>query len=124
MTRYSEEAIQQALTLIKEIETQTDRGVAIVGSAWIEEELYAAIECFVENDKAAWNRLFGKSGPLSSFSAKIDLARILGMVSAAIATDLHIIRTIRNEFAHSVLDKNKSILSFNSPHIRDKCLAL
>lgn len=124
MSRYSEESIQHALSLVKEIESQTDRGAAIIGAAWIEEELSAAIESFVEKDKSAWNRLFGKSGPLSSFAAKIDLARLLGMVSNVVASDLHIIRTVRNEFAHSILDKNQSILSFNTPHIKDKCLAI
>jgi DNA-binding MltR family transcriptional regulator len=124
MTEYSDEAIKQALSLVQEIENQTDRGAAIVGAAWVEEELHAAIESFLEKDKAAWDRLFRKSGPLSSFSAKIDLARLLGMVSNVVASDLHILREIRNEFAHSVLDKDKSVLSFRTARIKDKCLAL
>ena len=124
MTLYSEQALKQALALVKEIETQTDRGAAIIGSAWVEEELYAAIESFLEKDKNAWERLFRKSGPLSSFSAKIDLARLLGVVSGIVASDLHIIRGVRNEFAHSILDKDSAVLSFNTAHIKDKCLAL
>lgn len=124
MTFYSEQAIQQAIALVQEIETQTDRGAAIVGAAWVEEELQASIESFLSKEKKAWERLFRKSGPLSSFSAKIDLALLLGIVSAVIASDLHIIRDVRNEFAHSILDKNSLSPSFSTPHIKDKCLAL
>lgn len=124
MALYSDQALQQALALVQEIETQTDRGAAIIGAAWIEEEINAAIESFLNKDKSSWDRLFRKSGPLSSFSAKIDLARLLGIVSAVVSSDLHIIRTIRNDFAHSILEKDNSILSFNTPRIKDKCLAI
>lgn len=69
-------------------------------------------------------RLLGKSGPLSSFSTKIDLACVLGMCSRVIAKDLHMIREIRNDFAHNILAKDNAKLSFNSGHIRDKCMTL
>lgn len=124
MAAYSEEAIRQALALVQEIEIQTDRGAAIIGAAWVEEELKAAIEAAVETDKKAWDRLFRRGGPLDSFSTKIDLARLLGVISPVVASDLHIIREIRNEFAHSVLDLNSSPLSFDIGRIKDKCLAL
>ncbi len=118
------EALKKTETLLTEINTQSDRGVAIIGMALLEEELQAAIISFLEDDKKSSERLFGRSGPLSNLSSKIDLARLLGMSSKAITSDLHILREIRNEFAHSVTSKDASILSFNSPHIKDKCLAL
>ncbi|MES2413169.1 MAG: hypothetical protein V4614_05165 [Pseudomonadota bacterium] len=120
----SNEAIARSIALVQELEGQSDRGVAIVGVAWIEEALVAAIHAFLEKDKTAWDRLFRKSGPLSSLSAKIDLARLLAMTSDAIHSDLHILRDIRNEFAHSVLDRDDSPLTFQSQRIRDKCLTL
>ncbi|MCE9550877.1 MAG: hypothetical protein K8R50_07720 [Betaproteobacteria bacterium] len=123
-TFFSDEAIERSLALVTELEQQTDRGVAIVGVAWIEEALVAAIQAFLEKDKSAWDGLFRKSGPLSSLSAKIDLARLLGMTSNAIYSDLHILREVRNEFAHSLFDKDNASLSFITPRIKDKCLAL
>lgn len=120
----SDEAILRSASLVAEIENQTDRGAAIVAVAWIEEALVAAIQAFVDKNKAAWDRLFRKGGPMSSLSAKIDLARLLAMTSDAIHSDLHMLREIRNEFAHSVLDRDNSALSFQTQHIRDKCLAL
>jgi DNA-binding MltR family transcriptional regulator len=119
------EAQKRMMALIEEIEDQTDRGVAIVGAAWIEETMSAAIESFLHSDSKAWGRLFVGNGPLSTFSAKIDLCSLLGIVSAPIKSDLHIIREIRNEFAHQIVHRSEHTkLSFASSHIEDKCLAI
>ena len=118
------EAFKKSIELVKDMESQTDRGAAIIGAAWLEEELGAAIQSFLHHDAKASPRLFGRAGPISSFSSKIDLARVLGMCTAAIASDLHIIRDVRNEFAHSVLSKENSALSFATPSLKDKCLSL
>lgn len=118
------EALKRSFELVKEIESQTDRGAAIVGAAWLEEELSAAIQAFLHYDPKSSPRLFGRAGALSTFSAKIDLARVLGMCTTAIASDLHIIREVRNEFAHSVLSKDNNSISFETPNVRDRCFAL
>lgn len=121
---HKEEALERELALVQELEHQSDRGAAIIGLAWVEEALQAALESFLEDDKTARDRLFRPSGPLSSLSAKIDLARLLGMITAVIAADLHVLRKIRNDFAHSVLAEDNSALSFETPYIKDKCIAL
>jgi DNA-binding MltR family transcriptional regulator len=121
----SAEAHQRMMTFIEEMEGQSDRGVAIVGAAWIEEAMSAAIESFLLHDTKAWQRLFGGNGPLASFSAKIDLSRLLGLISDIIKSDLHIIREVRNEFAHQIAHKTEHTkLGFASPYIKDKCLAI
>jgi DNA-binding MltR family transcriptional regulator len=121
----SAEGRKRMLALIEEIEEQTDRGVAIVGAAWVEEAMTAAIESLLHSDNKAWSRLFSGNGPLSTFSAKTDLCSLLGLVSATIKSDLHIIREIRNEFAHQIVHRfEHTKLSFVSPHINDKCKAL
>lgn len=121
----SAEAQKRLMTLIEEMNGQSDRGVAIVGAAWFEESMSAAIESFLHSEPKAWKRLFGGNGPLANLSAKIDLSRLLGLVSDAIKSDLHIIREIRNEFAHQIAHKtDHTQLSFNTPHIKDKCSAI
>ncbi len=113
------------MALIEEIEDQTDRGVAIVGAAWIEESMSAAMESFLHSDPKSWDRLFFANGPLSTFSAKIDLCSLLGMINRTIKSDLHIIRDIRNEFAHQIVHRSEHTkLTFASSHIEDKCKAL
>lgn len=44
--------------------------------------------------------LDGEDGPLNSFSRQIDGAYQLGLISRFFARDLHLVRRIRNEFAH------------------------
>jgi hypothetical protein len=46
--------------------------------------------------------LFEGYGPLASFYAKIDLACALNILSTDMRLDFHIIRSIRNDFAHTV----------------------
>lgn len=45
--------------------------------------------------------LFSGYGPLSNFSAKIDIAYAFGHINANLKRDLHAIRGIRNKIAHS-----------------------
>lgn len=120
----SDEQVLRNEILFKELQNQTDRGVAIVGVAWVEEALLAALESFLQDDKKARNSLFGTNGPVSTFSARIYLARLLGMTSKVITSDLHILRKLRNEFAHSVLDAGNNLLSFTTPGMSDRCLSL
>lgn len=112
-------------TLVEEINGQTDRGAAIVAAAWLEEALSAALESVLHQHKTSWQRLFAGNGPLTTFSAKIDLCRLLGMLTDMVRADLHIIRDVRNEFAHQIAHKEQHTkLSFETTHIRDKCFAL
>lgn len=121
----SEEGQKRLITLIKEMEDQTDRGVAIVGAAWVEEAMTTALESFLHSDPKSWNKLFTADGPVSNFSAKIDLCSLLGMINATIKSDLHIVRSIRNEFAHQIVHRSEyTKLTFGSPHISDRCRAI
>jgi DNA-binding MltR family transcriptional regulator len=58
-------------------------------------------------------------GPLGSFSAKIDTAYCLGLLSEDEYGDLHSIRHIRNDFAHKLTG-----LAFEYRSIADRCLNL
>lgn len=52
-------------------------------------------------DKKTQAALFGGMGPLHSFSARIHIAKAMGIISAHDAAELHKLRKLRNEFAHS-----------------------
>lgn len=112
-------------TLLEEIEEQSDRGAAIVAVAWVEESITAALESFLHHEPNSWKRLFAGSGPLANLSSKIDLCRLLGLITDTIRSDLHIIRDVRNEFAHQIAHKtHHTKLAFTTNHIKDKCLSL
>ena len=122
---YSAAALARMQALVEEMTEQSDRGVAIVGSAWVEEALYVTLEAFLHPESKAWKRLFEGNGPLATFSAKIDLLHVLGLISEIVRADLHAIREVRNEFAHQIAHKiSHAKLGFGSQHIQDKCLAL
>jgi len=113
------------MTLVEEINGQSDRGAAIVGMAWLEESIATALESFLHSHPKSWDRLFKGAGPLANFAAKIDLSRLLGLITDTIWSDLHVMRSIRNDFAHQVAHKEShGKLTFETPYIRDKCMSL
>lgn len=97
-------------------ETQSDRAAVIVCAALLEDGLTRAIQSTLHRDKAVLEKLFRPSGPLGSFSAKIDLAFAMGLYSKEIHKDLVTIKNIRNEFAHGLTTKN-----LGSQKVRDLC---
>jgi hypothetical protein len=97
-----------------EIDTSTDRAAAIVSAAFLDDRLAAALKARLHHNKNITDKMFDPSGPLGSFSAKIDLAFLIGMFTKDSIDDLHIIRNVRNEFAHKLKTK-----TFNSQRIRD-----
>lgn len=102
-----------------EIERQEDRAAAIIAAAFFEDRLTLAIRERLVNDPRVVNPLLKGTGPLASFSAKIDLAYLLGIYGAPTRATLHTIRNIRNEFAH-----NLAPLTFESQKIKDMCATL
>ena len=118
-------ANKRFMALVEEMNGESDRAVAIVGAAWIEEALSDALTSFLQAHDDSHKRLFKGNAPLGTFSSKIDLSRLLGIVSDAIWADLHRVRDIRNEFAHHIAHKaDNTRLNFAARHIADKCLAL
>jgi DNA-binding MltR family transcriptional regulator len=102
--------------IIDEIERQTDRAAALIAQAYMEQRLLNAIKAPLENEDDIQQGLFRPSGPLGSFSSRIDLARLLGIIEPRIHKTLHVIREIRNEFAHKPQPRD-----FNFPRIKDLC---
>jgi hypothetical protein len=114
----------QSLTSVTdEIERQSDRGAGIIAGAFVEDFLKDALRSRLRlteaHEEKTFSDLFGRTRPLSSFSAKIDLGFLLGIYRAEIHQDLHRIRRIRNEFSHE-----REPLDFSRQKIVDHCRAL
>lgn len=108
------------LNLQRELEAESDRGAALVASAMLEEELRGLLDAFLVASTASPDSLFdGANAPLSSFSAKIDVAFRLGKISNQLCRDLHLVRRIRNDVAH-----RPSGCTFEDPSLRDRVLEL
>lgn len=83
-----------------ELTGQSDRAAAIVGASLLETQLEELLSRAMLDGKTTKNLLEGHA-PLSTFSAKIDIILCLGLLPSDVCTDLHLVRKIRNEFAHS-----------------------
>lgn len=111
-----------------ELLSQSDRGAAIIGGAFVEAKLKIALESRLidgkyKNNHTLFNRIFDFEGPLGSFSAKIDMCYSLQIIGKHTFDDLHKIREIRNKFAHS-LEEEESIhrpITFSTQVVASRC---
>ena len=93
---------------------ETDRACAVLGAAILDAKLNHLFQLRLRGEQG---ELLPSARALGSFSTKITLAYALGWMDAAARSEFHIIRRIRNLFAHS-FDHN---LSFSAPAVHDLC---
>lgn len=108
--------------LVREFEGESDRGVAILGTACLDQCLRQLINSFLIDDSEAVDELLGTSrwGPLGTFSSRIQASYCMGLISEEEYHDLGIIRETRNKVAH----EPPCGLSLSEKWVRDKCNAL
>jgi len=94
-----------------ELKGESDRAAAIVGASIIESQLEDLLTKAMIPDTQTTS-LFDGHGPLSTLSAKTSIIESVGFLPKDVCTDLHLLRKIRNEFAHQ-----HENLSFESPKI-------
>lgn len=92
---------------------ETDRGAAVLAGSYVENFLGIFLQaCMV--DASLSDRIFGSSGSLSTFSQRVDFAQAFGFLPKPLCADLHLIRKIRNHFAHHPKEA-----SFKSSPVRE-----
>lgn len=104
-----------------ELAAQTDRGAAIIACALLDDLLSDVLKARLILTGRTADRLFSheNNGVLASLSAKIDIAFAVGVVSPGVKDSLHVIRRIRNRFAHST-----TALKFDDQEIASWCSTL
>ncbi len=96
-----------------------DHAIAVVGASYVEKALQAAITArLVPLPDDERDRLFdyNQNGPMADLSARIKMARALGIVGPKVKGDLERIREIRNSFAHAL-----RLLKFEHEEVADFC---
>ncbi len=94
------EEIQAA---VRDFGGQTDRGVAIIAVSMLEQMLEILLtQRMMPLNAKRYATMFGKMGPLSSVSAKIELALALGVISENLYYQIDALRKVRNTFAHRI----------------------
>ncbi len=101
---------------IGEIIEQSDRAAAILAVSFLDERLATLLQAWLADEPKIISKVFGGSGPLASFSSRIDMGLLLGVLEPWRHRELHLIRKIRNDFTHS-----SEPITFDTARIRDQC---
>jgi hypothetical protein len=85
---------------VNEFKGETDRAAVIIGAAKLEYLLYQILSSHFVPSPGNYDDLLDSDSPLATFSSKINIAFRVGLIDAQFARALHLIRRIRNSFAH------------------------
>src|SRR5689334_5106314 len=80
---------------------QSDRGTVLIASAWIDDSLRELLRAHFRPDHASLQQVLEGTGPLATFSSRIQVAYLLDLIEETARKDLDLIRKIRNLFAHA-----------------------
>lgn len=110
---------EEVLKFRLHLDNETDRGCALMAAAFLDELLIELLQNFLVDDQKSFKELFSGTGGLSTFASRIELSYLLGLIPVNAKRDLHLIRKIRNKFAHSM-----DVIDFNHPSIASRCREL
>lgn len=88
---------------LRDFRAESDRAAVILGAAKLDLALYQLLVSVFLPSTTGRDELLDTDQPLSNFSSRINLAYRLGLIDRAFARSLHIIRRIRNDFAHEAV---------------------
>jgi DNA-binding MltR family transcriptional regulator len=99
---------------------ETDRGCALMATAYLDDQLARLLRAYFADDvKAADELLENADGPLASFSGKIKLSYLLGLIGPSAKRELDLVRRVRNDFAHV-----HTPMSFDDDSMANRCREL
>jgi len=101
--------------MLEELNAETDRGVVLVATAFIDDLLGRVLAAFLIKNESAEVLLSGFNAPLGAFATKIVACHAMGLITDEDRRECNFLRRIRNEFAHKVR------ASFLDTKIKDLC---
>jgi hypothetical protein len=87
---------------INEFLKESDRACVVLCAAKMDSLLGQILAKFLVPNAGSQDELLGAERALGTFSSRIHAAYRLGLIEADLARALHLIRKIRNDFAHDV----------------------
>lgn len=87
---------------VDEFKNESDRAAVVLGAAKLDLLLYQIIQAYLLPVTTGRDELLDGDSPLGTFSSKISFVYRTGLVDSHFAKALHLIRKIRNAFAHEV----------------------
>ncbi|MCS3479369.1 DNA-binding MltR family transcriptional regulator [Bradyrhizobium elkanii] len=100
---------------LQELNAETDRGVALVATSFLDKLLKDTLAAFLIDNASAKELQAGFNAPLGTFSATIAACHALGLINDHEAGQITILRKVRNEFAHQVQ------VTFDNGRVKDLC---
>jgi len=85
---------------VDEFKQESDRAAVILGAAKLDALLCQILDRHFLPALGSNDELLEGDSPLSTFSSRINIGYRLGLISAEFAKALHLVRKIRNSFAH------------------------
>jgi DNA-binding MltR family transcriptional regulator len=93
--------------LMEDLKGESDRAAVIIAGAHLDTQVEDILRTALVPCASSEDTIFdGPNAPLHSFSNKIDFCYRLGLISNFMAKSLHLIRKIRNQFAHDIKSCN------------------
>jgi hypothetical protein len=103
MARKTTDAGERISVLAEELRKHSDRAAGLLAAAVLENALAATIqERLLELSGHSRERLFGRTAPFSSFTAKIELGFCLGLYGCEGRRAIEMIRDIRDVFVEEM----------------------
>ena len=91
---------EQVRGIMTSVSHEPDRSSAILALAAIDVALEELLKAFlIENTPES---IFKGNSPLATLSARIDMSFSMGLISPNEKRDLHLMRKVRNKFAHEI----------------------
>jgi DNA-binding MltR family transcriptional regulator len=84
------------------IKAESTRAKVVLSVCYLDELLHQLVAMVLKPVGSDDPLLDGSQAPLGSFSAKIELVYRMGIISEDTHSSLHLVRKIRNRFAHSL----------------------
>lgn len=110
-----------------EFSNESDRAAVILGAAKLDVLLYQLIQKLLVPTASSTDELLDGDSPLSTFSSRINMAYRLGVLDARFTRALHLVRRIRNSFAHELAsstlatgshrDRVRELMAPFTPHV-------
>lgn len=93
-------------SFFEEFKDESDRAAVVLGAAKLDTVLYQILQKHLIPSASSKDDLMDGDSPLGSFSAKISACYRMGLIDSQMTRSLHMIRKIRNTFAHEVTGCN------------------
>ncbi|WP_426436038.1 transcriptional regulator [Bradyrhizobium genosp. P] len=103
------------LAALEELNGETDRGVALVATSFLDKLLTDALAAFMLRNESNDKLLSGFNAPFGTLSTRITGCHALGLITDAEAKQCDTLRKVRNKFAHRVE------VAFKTDRVRDLC---